>query len=184
MFTSTTTHLTFEEFQNLPEDEGKRYELDEGELLMTPPPTVLHNRIRDRIFLGLREFVNNQDLGEVMLEMDFRLGPMTVRRPDIAVVSSEHLQRIDVERWPVDGAPLLAVEVISPGNAAQDIARKIAQYLRFGCRSVWVVYPALHQIEIHSSTESRKIQKPSTLKDEAVVPGFSLSLALVFGDKK
>ena len=45
----TTTKLTFEEFQNLPEREGTHYELDEGELLMEPSPAARHNLIRQNI---------------------------------------------------------------------------------------------------------------------------------------
>jgi Uma2 family endonuclease len=111
---STTTHLTFEDFRNLPEDDGKIYELDHGELLVTPSPTVSHNRIRDRIFVALKEFVDGRQLGEIMLEMDFRLESSTVRKPDVALVTQDHLARIDAESWPVNGAPALAVEVISP----------------------------------------------------------------------
>lgn len=71
----TATHLTFEEFQNLPEEDGKRYELDGGELLMEPSPTFLHNRIRRRIADCLSEFVEEHQLGEITFETDFRLGP-------------------------------------------------------------------------------------------------------------
>ena len=92
----TTTKLTFEEFQKLPEQEGRTYELDEGELLMEPSPTFLHNRIRDRIARRLTEFVETHQLGEITVETDFRLGPDTVRNPDVAFVTNEHLRRIDV----------------------------------------------------------------------------------------
>jgi Uma2 family endonuclease len=109
---STTVKLTFEDFQQLPEQEGRRYELDEGELLVEPSPAFLHNRIRDRIARCLTEFVERQQLGEITIESDFRLGPDTVLNPDVAFVTREHLERIDINRWPIDGAPLLAVEVL------------------------------------------------------------------------
>ncbi|HWZ43233.1 MAG TPA: Uma2 family endonuclease [Candidatus Saccharimonadales bacterium] len=79
---ATTTKLTFGEFEKLPEQEGRLHELDEGELLMTPLPTVQHNRIRDRIARRLREFVEAGNLGEIMIEVDFRLSADTVRNPD------------------------------------------------------------------------------------------------------
>ena len=181
---ATTTHLSFEEFKNLPEEEGKRYELDEGELLMEPSPTFLHNRIRDRIARNLTEFVERHQLGEVTIQSDFRLGPKTVLNPDVALVAPEHLQRIDVSRWPIDGAPLLAVEVISPANTAERITRKIRQYLQSGGRSVWVVYPNLNLVEVHSSSGVRQIESPAVLTDEAVLPGFSLALLPIFESKK
>lgn len=181
---STTTRLTFEEFQNLPEEEGKRYELDEGELLMTPSPTFLHNRIRLRIARSLAEFVEPRGLGEITLETDFRLAHNTVLNPDVALLTLEHLRRIDLTSSPVDGAPVLAVEVISPRNRPQDMVRKIGHYLGSGCRSVWVVYPNRNSIKVHSAAGVRELESPAVLRDEDVLPGFSLPLAPLFEAKK
>lgn len=177
---AAVTKLTFEEFQNLPEHDEGRYELDEGELLVTPSPTFQHNRIRERIARRLSDFVENQQLGEVTIESDFRLGPDTVRNPDVAFVTTAHLGQIDVNRSPVEGAPALVVEIISPANTAQDNAKKIRQYLQAGCRSVWIVYPLLRQIEIHTSADVRKIQEPELLSDNTLFPRFSLPLRYVF----
>src|SRR5258708_6866377 len=102
---STITRLTFQEFEQLPEQEGIRYELDEGELVMEPSPTFLHNSIRDRIANRLTEFVRAHRLGKVIVEMDFRLATETVRNPDVAYLTPEHLAGIDVNCSPVDGAP-------------------------------------------------------------------------------
>lgn len=170
------TKLSFEDFQKLPEREGIRYELDEGELLMEPSPTLFHNRIRDRIARKLTDFIEGQGLGEVTVEMDFRLGQSTVRNPDVAFITAEHLRRIDPNRSPVEGAPALAVEVLSKGNPAEDTAKKVRQYLRAGCRSVWLVYPGLKRVEIHSSAVVTAFEAPEVLRDEALLPGFSLPL--------
>lgn len=120
----TTTKLTFDEWLGLPEREGTIYELDEGDLVLEPSPTLRHNRIRDRIARCLADFVQAHRLGEVTVEMDFRLGPTTVRNPDVAFIATEHLQHIDPDRSPIDGAPALAVEVVSPTNLAQDMPEK------------------------------------------------------------
>jgi Uma2 family endonuclease len=180
---STTTKLTFEDFENLPEQEGKRYELDEGELLMEPSPSFLHNRIRDRIAAKLSEFVKAHRLGEVIVEMDFRLATDTVRNPDVAFVTAEHLAKIDVERSPVEGAPALAVEVISPSNLAQDTAKKVEQYLSAGTQVVWVVYPSLRLVEIHRSGRILQVKAPDSLVEEqAFGHKLSLSLAALFSE--
>src|SRR5947209_8631953 len=73
----TTTRLTFDEFQKLPEREGTIYELDEGELLMEPSPALRHNLVRQRIAMKLIQFLEPLDLGVVVEEMDFRLAPDT-----------------------------------------------------------------------------------------------------------
>ena len=69
---------------------------------MEPSPTFLHNRIRDRVAMRLSEFVKVHRLGEVIVEMDFRLAYDTVRNPDVAFVTVEHLRAIDVNRSPVE----------------------------------------------------------------------------------
>ncbi len=175
-----TTKLTFEEFLNLPEKEGVRYELDEGELLMEASPAARHNLVRQRIAMKMMTFAESHHLGIVLEEMDFRLAPDTIRNPDVAFVTAEHLRRIDLDQSPIDGAPALAVEVISPNNTAQDIAKKTEQYLHAGSRAVWIVYPPLRLVEVHSAAGVRQVRDPEPLKEETFLPGFSLSLRYVF----
>ena len=176
----TTTKLTFEEFQKLPEREGAIYELDEGELLMEPSPALRHNLIRQRIAMKLIQFVESRSLGIVVEEMDFRLSPDTVRNPDVAFITAEHVKKIDLDRSPVDGAPAFAVEVISPSNSAQDMAKKTQQYLQAGCNIVWIVYPSLRVVEVHSASGSRQVRAPELLREENLFHGFSLSLSYIF----
>ncbi len=176
----STTKLTFEEFQNLPEREGTHYELDEGELLMEPSPAARHNLIRQNIAMELIRFTRSNRLGIVLEEMDFRLAPDTVRNPDVAFVTAEHVKRIDLDASPIDGAPALAIEVISPSNTAQDTVKKIQQYLRAGCKAVWIVYPTLRLVEVHSASGVRQVREPESLKDDTLLPGFSLRLGYIF----
>ena len=122
---SATTRFSFSEFLKLQETEDAiRYELDEGELLATPSPILRHNEIRYRIHHALREFARVHKLGYVTGETDFLLGPDTVRRPDVAFITMDHLKRIDLDRSPLEGASALAVEVISPSNLAQILLRR------------------------------------------------------------
>ena len=116
--------------------------------------------------------------------MDFRLGTDTVRNPDVAFISVDHLRNIDPDDSPVEGSPALAIEVISPTNLAQDTAKKVRQYLEAGCRAVWLVYPALRLIEIHDATGARRINEPETLEESKPFAGFkfSLSLTALFDD--
>jgi Uma2 family endonuclease len=180
----TITRLTLAEYEKLPEREGTRYELDEGTLLMEPSPALRHNLIRQRIAEQLTGFVRSHHLGLVVEEMDFRLGPDTVRNPDVAFISAEHLRNIDPDYSPVEGAPALAIEVISPTNLAQDTAKKVRQYLDAGSHAVWLVYPTLRLIEIHDSKGARRISEPESLEESRLFAGFkfSLSLTALFDD--
>ena len=126
------------------------------------------------------QFIESKHLGIVFEEMDFRLAPDTVRNPDVAFITAEHLKKIDLDRSPVDGAPAFAVEVISPSNNARDMAKKTQQYLQAGCIIVWIVYPSLRVVEVHSASGSRQVRAPERLLNKELLPGFSVSLSYIF----
>ena len=174
----TITRMTFPEYERLPEKEGTRYELDEGTLLMEPSPALRHNLIRQRIAEQLTQFVRSHRLGLVVEEMDFRLGTDTVRNPDVAFITREQLRNIDPDHSPVEAAPALAIEVISPTNLAQDTAKKVRQYLEAGSLAVWLVYPALRLIEVHDHDGARRITEPESLHEAKLFSGFKFSLSL------
>jgi len=90
-----TTRLTLEEFLQLPEEPGKRFELDRGELIVEPSPTFRHNAIRFRIARRLQDCVRAHRLGHVTVENDFRPDPDIVRNPDVAFVATEPLRRMN-----------------------------------------------------------------------------------------
>ncbi len=112
---------------------------------------------------------------------DFALASDTVRRPDVAFITNAHLQLVDPDHSPLDGAPALAVEVISPGNLAQDIVKKVRQYLHAGSELVWVVYPSLKSVSIHNHAGSHEVNQ-GFLEAEDLLPGFKLSLAEIFDE--
>jgi Uma2 family endonuclease len=179
---SATTRISFDEFLKMQESkDAVCYELDEGELLVTPSPTIEHNEIRFRIHRALRDFSKNHQLGYVTGETDFLLGPDTVRRPDVAFLTTAHLQHINIKCSPVEGAPALAAEVISPTNLAQDTLKKVHQYLASGSEVVWLVYPQLKVIEVHDHTGTYEVSQ-GLLKAEKLLPGLDLSLAEIFDE--
>jgi Uma2 family endonuclease len=82
---TSRTLLTIEEYHALPEKEGVKYELDEGELItVLASPSLFHNMIRDRLGSKLYVFVEEHKLGLVTWETDFCLSETTVRIPDIS----------------------------------------------------------------------------------------------------
>jgi len=178
-----TTRLSFTQFMDLPESEGIVYELDEGELLTEASPTLRHCLTRQRIARAMREFIEARELG-LVVEVDFRLSANTVRNPNVAFIEAAQANALDQDRSPIDGAPALAVEAVSPSNRAEDMARKTHQYLQAGCREVWVVYPSLRMIETHSAQGVRQVREPEVLENEDLLHGFSLSLSYIFDGPK
>jgi Uma2 family endonuclease len=179
---SATTRFSLDEFLKMQETEDVIcYELDEGELLVTPSPTIEHNEIRYRIHRALRDFSRVHQLGYVTGETDFLLDHEVVRRPDVAFLTMAHFHRVNIKRSPVEGAPALAVEVISPTNLAQDTFKKVHQYLAGGSDVVWVVYPPLKVIEVHDGNGTHELTQ-GFLETQKLLPGFKLSLAEIFDD--
>jgi len=182
----TTTRISFDEFQKLQEAaaEGVSYELDDGEPVLTPSPTPYHNIVRYRLRRGLTDFVQTNCLGVVIDETDFRLSTRTVRKPDVAFIPQAQVKDIDFRRSPIAGAPRLAVEVISPGNLAQDTMKKVRQYLASGSQAVWLVYPDLRLVQIHDGSGIRDLTESTPIEEERLFPGlkFHLSLSALFDD--
>lgn len=183
---STTTKLTFEEFQKLQDaaEETVRYELDEGEPILTPSPTLRHGLVSFRLRRMVAAFVEKHQLGVVTGEIDFRLSANTVRKLDVAFIAKEKMKGLDADRTPIQGAPTLAVEVISPSNLAQDTLKKVHQYLAAGSQAVWLVYPPLKVIEIHDREGIRGMAEQDVFVETRLFPGleFSLSLPALFDE--
>jgi len=182
MATITSGLMTFEEFELLPDQPGKQ-ELLEGELIALPPAKKRHNKIGQRIFVILFDNIDraprdkvNPALGEVHHEMGYRVS----RNPDswlIPDVSITHPGQAGDDYY--EGAPLLAVEVVSPSNAAEQMAKKVGTYLSNGAREVWVVYPKMHSVWVYREGTGTLVTE--TLQTD-LLPGLSIDLATVFAD--
>jgi Uma2 family endonuclease len=177
----STSKISFEDFLRLPPD-NHGYELNEGELLVTPSPTPYHNTVCYRLRRALTDFVAAHRLGAIVHENDFRLAANTVRQPDVAFLAADRIKDLDIHTSPIDGAPTLAIEVISPANSALDMIRKVHQYLNAGCRAVWVVYPPMNLIAVHDSRGSYEVT--DVLEESKIFAGrkFTISLAQIFDE--
>jgi Uma2 family endonuclease len=170
------TLLSVEEFAALPDD-GMKHELNEGELIVMPPPKPRHGDCQLSLGSAVREFVVSGGLGRVYTESGYRLTPHTVRGPDVSFLRTSRLQ--DPDEY-FDGAPDLAVEIVSPGDDASDLREKIKQYLDAGTSVVWVVYPRSRQIEIHTPDKTiRRLGVEDMLEAPKLLPGFQLSVSAI-----
>src|SRR5687768_7537833 len=135
--------LTAEHMYSIPED-GHKYELEEGRLVVMEPPFTEHGRFEARIAALLFSFVEEHGLGVLYCgDPGFVLArePDTVRGPDVAFVRAERVPVGDDADWFFEGAPDLAVEVLSPRDRPGQSARKVKNYLDAGAHLVWVVDP-------------------------------------------
>ncbi len=177
---ATRTLLNLEQFDQLPVVEGVLYELDEGEVATMTEPMPRHNFVRDNIAAVLRDFVHPRKLGRVCVETEYQLAPDTVRAPDVSFILADHMRDIDLDRRIV-GAPALAVEVVSPTDLAQELARKVDQYLAAGAAEVWVVYPSMHEVHVFRGGGVACVLGPDdVLESPDLLPGFSVPVAQLF----
>lgn len=114
-----------------------RYELLDGDLLVTPSPRPAHQRMVQQLYLLLAPYVERSGIGEVLLSpADLELEPETILQPDLFVVPHGH---IPGDTWTTVKALLLAVEVLSPSSAHFDRVRKRRFLQRVGVPEYWVV---------------------------------------------
>jgi Uma2 family endonuclease len=181
---ATKTLLTVEDYAALDEPEGVRYELSEGELIVTPSSSYLHNDVRDDFNARLKAFVKSHRLGGVTSETDVKLLGETVRRPDVAFIRADRLEGIDLDRAPLPVAPDLAIEIVSKSDRADDLLLKVSQYLAAGVKAVWLFYPKAHlayrYLPGKLEPEVRTAEAGDTFDEPELLPGFSVPLGEIF----
>ena len=137
--------LTYADYAALPDD-GRRYELHEGELVEMPTPGVRHQMVTGNLFVIVRQYVQVHSLGEVLISpLDCILSDITVVQPDIVFVDARDASRIS-ERA-IEGAPTLAIEVLSPSTERTDRGRKLDLYARHGIAYHWLVDPEARVVD-------------------------------------
>ena len=127
--------LTVADYMALPDD-GNRYELVHGELLISPSAYYGHGAVTAFIAGKLGEFVRRRKLGSVSVEIDIMMDDDLVLRPDVTYVARG---RESIIRGHLHGPPDLAAEITSPGNWQMDIFAKMHEYQRFGIREYWAL---------------------------------------------
>jgi len=137
--------LDYSDLQVTPDD-GKRYELVDGELFVTPSPTPRHQRISKRLEVLLMKYFEGRSIGEVFhAPIDLILTNQDVVVPDILVVSDpSHISKRGIEK-----PPLLVVEILSPSTRRRDRGLKAQRYAELRVQHYWIVDPAKKRIECH-----------------------------------
>jgi len=158
-------------------------ELVRGELIMMSPAGVEHGRIVARLARRLGNQVEDRGVGTVLAgDVGFRIGhdPDTVRAPDVALLRTERIPPVLLWGF-FEGAPDLAVEVLSPSDRPGEASAKAHEWLAAGCRLVWVVDPATRTVtQYRSHTDIAVLTDSDTLGGGDVVPAFSIAVGEIF----
>lgn len=174
--------LTYEDYATLPND-GKRYEIHDGELSVTPTPTFRHQDVLAALLGILRAHVIAHDLGAVVpAPITVVLADTTIVEPDIIYIEKERM-RIVSARGTVDGAPTLAVEILSPSTARNDRQTKKQLFERYGVRYYWIVDADARAIEVYraeAGVYGDADRRTSDLTDLPPFPGLRIDPAALW----
>jgi Uma2 family endonuclease len=145
------TVLTYDDYVALPDDDGLRYEILDGELSVSPSPTFRHQLVVARLLGILRAYVGANDLGEaVAAPITVVLANTSVLQPDIIYIAKERMNLVSA-RGTVDGGPTLAIEVLSPSTTPTDRGKKRQLFERYGVPYYWIVDHEARAIEIYAA---------------------------------
>jgi Uma2 family endonuclease len=157
---------TYPEFARLPSEGGRRYEVIDGELVVTPAPALRHQRIATDLVTLLNAFVRSHDLGEVFAgPVDVLFAEGDYLEPDIVFVGKTR-SHILTDRG-IEGPPDLVVEIASPSTADRDRGIKLERYRLFGVAEYWVVDPDARTVEVWELAEGAR--EPRVLGAEATL---------------
>ncbi|MGH9765443.1 MAG: Uma2 family endonuclease [Blastocatellia bacterium] len=149
MSTHVEPMLTVADLDAMPDD-GNRYEIIEGELLVSKAPSIQHQLVFGELFYNLRSYLKLNPIGEVIATAGLVFSENNAVIPDILFIRAERLAEV-ITRERVIGAPDLVIEILSPGadNERRDRTAKRQLYGRFGVREYWIVDPLQRLIEVY-----------------------------------
>ena len=160
---------------------GERWELIDGEVLVTSAPHWTHQRISARLLILLDAYVRPRGFGEAFASpLDVKLRPGLVLQPDLLVVPSGELRR----RSDIVQRLLLAVEIVSPSSARFDRVKKRPQYQRSRVSQYWIVDDMSQTIERWTPDDERPelLSERLVWEPAGVAEPFVLDLAQFFQD--
>jgi Uma2 family endonuclease len=144
--------FTYEDYAALPDD-GRRYEVHEGALSVTPSPGVPHQEVSANLGDLLRGHVKQRALGTILYApLDVILSDVTIVQPDLVYVDQARAGIIT--RRAIEGAPTLAVEIISPSSPRIDRVTKRELYQQYRVPYYWIVDPDARSIEAYELAEN------------------------------
>jgi Uma2 family endonuclease len=166
---------TYDDYRQFPDD-GKRYELIDGEIFMTPAPSPRHQFASKRLQRILERYF--EDSGRLLVfaaPLDVILSDADVVQPDLVVVDRAQLSDRGVE-----GVPLVLVEILSPSRPAHDRLAKAARYAACGVQHFWIVDPDARTVDCFELRDRAYRLRGSAGGREALdVPAFTgLTLSL------
>ncbi len=167
--------MTEEEFLRLPDD-GRKYELVDGEAKEVPAG-VRHDFIAANIILRLGPFARERAI-LCASSAGFRMVTGNIRSPDVSLILLERLPEGKPPEGFMDGAPDLAIEVISPNEDWAELGRKLGEYFMSGAKEVWLVDPEKVTVTVYKSlTDVQVFHAEDEITKSDLLPEFRCKVA-------
>jgi Uma2 family endonuclease len=180
---TTEKLLTAEEFEALPDD-GKRYELIDGELREMPPTAHWHGEVESKLVIRLGAHVEVHRLGVVSCGetlFSVRRNPDRVRAADITFIRQERVPPLEARQHIMEVIPDLVIEILSKHDTVEEISGRIDDWLNAGVQMLWIVDPFRRTVTIYQpGRDPMLLGEHGILEGDLVVPGFRCSVAEIF----
>ncbi len=163
-------------------DDGKRREILDGELIVSPSHKVPHQRTIGHIAAVFVRYLDRHAIGQILLSpLDVIFSEFDVLQPDVIFVRNNN--RGILQDW-IRGAPDIVIEVLSPSSISIDRGPKLKAYARFSVPEYWIVDPDVRAIEVYRQAEGGyelvSIYGEHDSVTSSLLPEFTLPVAQVF----
>lgn len=154
---------SYDDLQHFPDDRMRR-EIMEGELVVSPAPETIHQEIAVHLLAIIYEWAKTHGGKVYTAPVDVVFSANDVVEPDIVFVAKAHLNKITKKN--IQGAPDLAVEILSPSTRKVDETIKLRRYGEFGVGEYWIVDPDARLVRVYRQTQAGAFGKPLLLAAE------------------
>jgi Uma2 family endonuclease len=174
--------VSYADLERAPED-GRRYELYDGEVYVVPAPLPRHQVVQQLIAELLRRYAQACGGFAVDSPIDIVFSEYDVLQPDIVFFAPSRAHLIDLDHV-IRHPPDLCVEIVSPSTEATDRGRKMQMFARYGVTEYWIVDPGTRTIEIHRLGDGAYVLQETKSGAESVtspvVPGLTFRADSIF----
>jgi len=185
MSTHSQSMMTVADLELMPDDLN-RYELMEGEIVVSPPPGLTHQRALGNLLHVLLNYLDEHPIGEVFTTPGVTFDQFNSVIPDITYSSNARMAEIGRGEH-IAGAPELMIEFVSPGNrnARRDRVLKRRVYGKQGVHEYWIVDPLKRTVEVYGLRENSLDLLVTLQSDDEIstplLPGLAIPLVKIFG---
>jgi Uma2 family endonuclease len=174
--------MTYRDLQSWPDD-GRRYELHDGEVVVVPAPFPRHQIAMLELEDRLRSYVQQHGGIVLVSPLDIVFNETNVLQPDIVVFTAARRHHVRLDEA-IRVAPDVCVEVLSSGTVGHDRGRKLRMFERFGVQEYWIVDPLAERVELRAlRRHTYELTLSAGRRDEirsAVLPRFCCAADAIF----